>query len=243
MTDTNDTPQATGDVIDDIDVEDLNNGPSEMEVLKNQATLLGVPYSPNIGLETLRKRVEDKLNDKAEEEPDPMMAATNATIAPAAPAPKAKPRGSFYTDKECQDMSVEDIKELPAKSRTRVIRVRQRLEQLALIRCQIYCNNPKKNDLRGEIITVGNKYVGTVRKMIPFGEATENGYHIAKILFDALKRRKYQKITVTKRPDGTEEVKTQLVPEYTLNVLTPLTEDELKELALRQTAAERVGLA
>lgn len=238
--DTNQTPIAAGDVLDD----EIDDGPTEIQILKDKATMLGIQYSPNIGVDTLRARIDAKLNENEPETSDPIMDATNATVATPEPGEIAAPaKGKFYTEEQCVAMTIEQIRLLPEKVKTRVIRTRQRKEHLALIRCQIFCNNPKKNDLRGEIITVGNKYVGTVRKMVPFGEATENGYHIQKILFEALKRRKYQKITVVKRQDGTEEVKTQLVPEYTLNVLPPLTQDELDELALRQTAAARVGLA
>ena len=34
----------------------------ELETLKARATQIGISYSPNIGLEALRKKVSDKLN-------------------------------------------------------------------------------------------------------------------------------------------------------------------------------------
>jgi hypothetical protein len=121
------------------------------------------------------------------------------------------------------------------------IRDRLHRECMALVRCRIYNLNPQKNDLRGEIITVANRYVGTVRKFIPFGEATEGGYHIPKIIYDDLKERRFQQVR-TKNVKGQIQVETRMVPEYNIEVLPMLTEEELKELALRQAAAERVGV-
>lgn len=120
------------------------------------------------------------------------------------------------------------------------IRNSLRKEKMALVRCQIYNLNPAKRDLRGEVITVGNRFLGTVRKMIPFGEATDNGYHIERVLFDDLKRRKFQQVTTT-RKNGKIEVKTRMVPEYNLVELPPLTAAELKELEINQAAANRLN--
>ena len=111
---------------------------------------------------------------------------------------------------------------------------------MKLIRCRIYNLNPSKRDLQGEIVTVGNKYLGSVKKFIPFGEATDNGYHIPNILYEELKRRRFQSIT-TKSVKGQIVVNNRMVPEYSLEVLPQLTKEQLKELADKQGAAERLG--
>lgn len=108
-------------------------------------------------------------------------------------------------------------------------------EQMALIRCRIYNLNPSKTDLPGEFITVANRYLGTVRKFIPFGEATEEGYHIPKVLFDDLRSRQFQQIT-TKKIRGQVVQRTRMVPEYSVEIMAPLKRSELEELALRQAA-------
>lgn len=114
-------------------------------------------------------------------------------------------------------------------------------EYLKLVRCRIFNNNPQKQDLQGELIIVGNKYLGMQKKMIPFGEPTENGYHIPLIIYNELKNRRYQSITVKGRA-GKEEIVRKMLPEYTLEVMPPLTREELNELALTQAAALRVGV-
>jgi len=110
---------------------------------------------------------------------------------------------------------------------------------LALVRCRISNLDPKKADLPGEIITVGNSQIGVVRKFVPFGEQTDNGYHIPKIIYDFLKERRFLNIT-THRGKGKGEtisVKQQWLPEFSLEVLPPLTKEELEELAQQQRAA------
>lgn len=116
---------------------------------------------------------------------------------------------------------------------------RLRAAAMKLVRCRIYNLNPGKRELHGEIITVGNKYVGTLKKLIPFGEATDNGYHIPQMIYDDLKQRRYQAIT-TRRVNGQIKVTSRMAPEYNIEVLPPLSKEELAELAMKQAAAERM---
>lgn len=187
----------------------------ELAALKERARIMGIPVGGNIGIDTLRKRINDRLNGVPE---------TNDG------------EGSTTTTEPVKAVSRAKTKDQLEQEMRESIQA----EALALVRCQIYNLNPAKMDLPGEIISVGNRYIGTVRKFIPFGDASENGYHIPKVLFDDLKSRQFQQIT-TKNVKGRIEVKTRMVPEYNLVVLPPLTEEELAELALNQAAAERVN--
>lgn len=279
----------------------MDNGPTELESLKTIAKQYGITHSPNIGVDTLRAKIEEHKEaleaenkpkdedetsafDAPDEEtvvatatpPEPTpeppqlseeeVAAAAAQFKPApasmegkAPAQTAPvnltnvateapvnrramthrsrdPR--MPTDGQMKNMTQDEIAALPPTIRTRVIRWRQRKECMKLIRCQIYNNNPAKNDLKGEIFSVGNKYVGTVRKFIPYGDVTENGYHVPKILVDMLRSKKYQRVRSVRNNDGTERVESTLAPEFTITELEPLTPDQLKELAARQGARD-----
>ena len=123
------------------------------------------------------------------------------------------------------------------------IRKKQITEQMVLIRCRIANLNPSKRDLRGEIFTVANKYVGTVRKFIPYGEATDNGYHIPNIIYEQLKTRKFLQVnTRNDRSAGNQIVVDQRwVPEFSIEVLPQLTPEELDKLAASQAAAGGVS--
>lgn len=144
--------------------------------------------------------------------------------------------------KKIAEKMAEDEKAAPEEARAQTeyssIRAKQRAEELRLVRCRISNMNPDKADLPGEIFTVRTKYLGIVKKFIPFGEATENGYHIPYIMYKQLKARKFlHKRTTTNKKTGQIDLKTNWVSEFSLEVLPPLTKEELKDLAHQQAAA------
>jgi hypothetical protein len=244
--------------------EAFDKGPTRLESLKLKAAALGIKHSGNIGEETLAekirefeaantvdplKKTEEMLANRPAPQPLQQAQEVTRTIEPrvraAAPAEAINPKAPRVSDlpplAEMLQMDKYDIMAYPANLQTRIIRAVQRHEQLKLIRCQIYNNNPAKLDLKGEILAVSNKYVGVVKKFVPFGEATEKGYHVPFILLEMMRRKKYQCVYTVKNDNGTERVVQTLAPEYTINVLPQLTPDELHELAMRQAAAERVS--
>lgn len=122
----------------------------------------------------------------------------------------------------------------PAQRRRQI-----RRDALALVRVRITNMNPSKADLPGEIFTVANKYLGIVKKFIPYGEATDNGYHIPKVLYDQLKDRKFLQVKTKPNPRNPAqiEVERRWVPEFGIEILPALTEEDLKRLANQQAAA------
>lgn len=226
--------------------------PNELDLLKERAKTLGIPITGNMKAETLKARIAAKLGDEEgeadmaaaadaalEESLDQTSAAEGAAPTapervsimdtepkPAAPAPKAAP-------------AIAPSPRLTKAQQEQQIREKIQREKMYLVRCRIYNLNPAKVDLPGEIITVQNKYLGTVRKFIPFGEATDNGYHIEKVLYDDLRARKFQQIQ-TKKIRGQIVHETRLVSEYSIELLPNLTPEELRELATQQAAADRL---
>ena len=185
------------------DNDSATETPSELQVLKLRADQLGVPYSNNIGVETLRQRVADAMEGKKPEQ-----------------VVSANPLGA-------------DIPEVETPMQ---LRARLMAEQLKLVRLRITNMDPKKKDLPGEILTVANEYIGTVRKYIPYGEQTDNGYHVPYCLYVLLDSRRFQHIRVTKK-NGREHVETSWAKEFSLEILPQLTPDELAKLAASQAAA------
>ena len=112
--------------------------PSEGDVLKQRATLLGITFHPSISNDTLRKRIADHLAGIKE---DP--AATTA------PAPAAQPQV--------------DVPETEAQKRKRLL-----MEATKLVRVNVTCRNPSKREWEGEIIAGGNSLVGTHKKFVKF---------------------------------------------------------------------------
>lgn len=191
--------QGNEDTVNDIAM------PSELEVLKQRATLMNIKFSNNISVEKLREKIEAA---QAKDEPEVKESAVN-------------PLG------EKQEAGVKKM----------TLGQKIRAEQTRLIRVRIQNLDPKKKDLPGEIITVANEYMGTVRKFVPFGEVTDNGYHIPYCIYEFLKDRKFINITTRKGKNGLPDIRATEAREFSIEVLPPLTEAELAQLAQAQIAA------
>ena len=194
-------------------LEDQNIGdnlPDELSVLKQRATMMGIQFSNNIGLETLRKKIEDKMEGRAE----------------ADAAPQINPLAGETTAQ-------------PVKRKT----LRQKLydEQMKLVRIRVTNLDPKKKDLPGEVITVANEHLGTVRKFVPFGEVTDDGYHVPYCIYRFMEKRKFLNIRIVKdRHTGVERVESNWVKEFALEVLPQLTPQQIANLKTAQIAAGSV---
>lgn len=135
------------------------------------------------------------------------------------------------------DTSVSLTKDEP-KELTRGQKIKaMREEATRLIRVNIVCMNPAKRQWNGEIISVGNGNLPTLKKFVPFN--TPNGYHIPKIMLDVLRDREYLFFydEQVKTTFGVQTVRRgRREKEFAIHELPPLTEDELKELARVQRA-------
>lgn len=227
-------------------------GASELDVLKQRARLMGINFSNNIGLEALRARVNAKIEGETSDEDEAETAETDevngleaaaavAETADTTPAPGYKPQLDHDGDghnggslpKKAEKLSPQAAK---AKARADMIK-----DQMKLVRCRIQNLDPKKKDLPGEIFTVANRVLGTVRKYVPYGEVTDDGYHIPYIIYQELETRRFLNIRTTKdRRTGAPQVQQNYAKEFAIEVLPPLTKDELNRLAAAQAAAGSV---
>lgn len=194
------------------ETEELTITPeAEKSMLMQRARLMGLNVSNNIGLETLRKRIQDHLDGKQEDNKPEVPAMADPAIAKA-PAGKVKSLRQHLHD-----------------------------DAMRLVRVRIANLDPKKKDLQGEIITVANEYLGTVRKFVPYGEVTDGGYHIPMCIYNLLRKRKFLNIRTTKSKNGEIKVEQNWASEFSIEVLPPLTPEELKQLATAQIAAGSVN--
>ena len=180
--------------------------PDELEMLKTRARVMGITFSNNIGIEALRKKIDDKLEGQNEVDAEPE--ATNP---------------------------LQPKKATPANIRQLLLD-----ENMKLVRLRITNMDPKKKDLPGEIFTVANGYIGTIRKFMPYGEVTEGGYHVPYCIYKQLDKRKFLNIRTSRSRNGEIKVDHSWAKEFALEVLPQLTPAELKRLALEQAAANRV---
>lgn len=130
-------------------------------------------------------------------------------------------------------------KEMTAEQMHQAVREQQLAEQRKLVRVRVTCLNPAKAHARGEIFTISNAFFGTVRRYVPFGEMTDEGWHIEQCIYEVMKERRFNSIRIRKDKTGLAEMpESRLVPEFAIEVLPDLTPEEIERLARVQAAAE-----
>ena len=127
-----------------------------------------------------------------------------------------------------------------SEGRTPSLREYLKTEALKLVRVRISCMNPQRAKMGSVIITTGNEYTGTVRKVVFFGEKTENGYHIPQIILNVLQRRKFQQVVEERNHKGHLVPRARWMKEFNIEILPPLTQKELNALKDRQLATNSI---
>lgn len=213
---------------------------SELDMLKQRAKLMGIVFSNNIGIETLKAKIQEKLDSEAATDIGSQVVEDEA-------AAETTEAGEVNGLEAAAELAVEKITapspDVPTEkiNPKMTLRQKQMQEQTRLVRCRIQNLDPKKKDLPGEIVTVGNEVIGTIRKFVPFGEVTDDGYHIPYIIYQELESRRFLNIRVGKdRRTGSPIVNTGWAKEFAIEVLDPLTPAELERLAAAQAAAGSV---
>lgn len=205
----NDTPN------EELDDEGLPKV-DEKQMLMQRARIMGIKFSNNISVDALREKVANHLAGEADKEEN-----QEGEVAPLT--------GST------QEAVVE---EAPKQETLAQMRARLRKEATKLVRVRITCLDPKKANLPGEILTVANEYIGTIRRYVPYGEKTDEGWHVEHALYEFLKSRKFLQIKQVKGQNGRpDSQKWESVREFALEVLPTLTEGELAKLRATQAAA------
>ncbi|QXV74752.1 hypothetical protein PP749_gp079 [Rhizobium phage RHEph22] len=211
-----DPANATGSEEPKVETQGTSETPevNELDMLKSRAKLMGIPFSPNVkDPQVLKDKIAAKLaGDEEEIQKGPVSPELTSEI-----TVSDKPK------------TIDEIrKEMLA-------------ENMKLLRVRITNMDPKKRNLPGEILSVGNDVMGVVRKFIPYGEVTDGGYHIPYILYKALIKRKFLDIKVSKNSKGQEQVTQRWVKEFAIDILPPLTTGEMAKLAAAQAAMGGVG--
>lgn len=204
--------------------------PDELEMLKKQAKIMGIQHSNNISAETLAEKIKEKM-DK--------MNMPNTPMGP--PPDPSVQQASVPTRLQTVQEQVNSATNIPSQSRKftrhelkQAVRREQQLEFKKLVRVRVTCMDPSKADLKGEIHTVSNTYLGVTSRYVPYN-AGPDGWHIEHILYLHLKDKKFPKTTVDTK---TGTPKTTDVNEFSIEVLPPLTEGQIAKLAQRQAMAE-----
>lgn len=205
---------------------DEEAAPDELQLLKDRAITMGVSFHPSIGLEALKVKVRAKMEEPVEQKPAPSI------FTP--PVPEVEP-----VKDNTADFSIDDeVDTAPVNETPGARRARKRLEAQELVRVRVQCHNPTKAEWEGEIFAAGNQSVGTITKFVPFN--ADEGWHIPRILYNMIKSRMYNQFVTTTDARGNKSRKAKLVREFSVEVMDPLTPEELAALALKQAATRSV---
>lgn len=187
--------------------ETTNPEQDELTTLKSRADLLGIKYHPSIGVDKLRDKVLSKMNNED------------------------------VSDVDDEDVSTTGEATTIAVKRESLAQERLRIsdEANALIRIRLTCMNPAKKEWEGEIFTVGNAVVGSIKKYVPFN--AEDGWHVPAIMLQMLRDKQCQIFTTSKTKNGVSIRQGKLIKEFNIEILPPLTKTEIDELARRQAMA------
>lgn len=136
---------------------------------------------------------------------------------------------------EIKNIRPEDVPQpISAAAMERRLFEEKKREANRLVRIRVQCMDPTKKEWPGEIISVGSAKLGTFKKYIPYNNEP---YHVPKIIYQELKERKCTVFITETLPNGQKTRKGKLVPAYAIEVLPPLTPQEIKDLAQRQAMA------
>ena len=179
---------------------------TEKQLLMAQAKVMGLSVSNNITIEKLRERIAEHTT-----------------------------KAAVTTDDAAGE--VEELGEhaIPSTKSIHVLRKEMRLEAMALVRVRIGNMDPKKAGLQGEIHAVHNDLIGTVKHMVPYGERTENGWLLPKIMVDHLKSKQFQHIRSYTDPKTKQvRVETTMRNEFVIETLPLPTAAELADMRAAQ---------
>lgn len=211
---------------------------NDIETLRVRATDLGIRFSGNTGAATLAKKIDKHTAPLSSVEAAAKAAdflGDNEPLPELTPAPKVKAPPSLA------ELQVMDLRTINPANQA-LVRQIVRSKALVLRRVSIVNLDPSDAELSGAVITVMNKYTGKVSKYIPFGEGSQNGYHVPQIILNHLLDQKFVMRKANKGGHfGVKTYKTSLVPKYNITILPDLTKDELKNLANRQAASQSIG--
>lgn len=211
-----------------------------VDQLREAATSINVKFSGNTGIDTLRaKLIEAVNNTPATDLPKTdgdlnFLGSTDEDELPIQEAVKPeKPKGPSLAELLEMDASKIEDKQL----RRQVVRAKA----MRLHRVRITNLNPSDAQLSGAIVTVMNQYTGKVSKYVPFGDESENGYHIPEILLNHLKSQKFALRSEIKGGQfGVKKYKTKMINKFAIEELPMLSKGELEDLADHQRASHAI---
>lgn len=105
-----------------------------------------------------------------------------------------------------------------------------RKEAMKLVRVRIACMDPSKREWQGEWMSVGNSLLGFHTKYVLF----DYEYHLSQFMIDNLKDKKFRMSKDVPDGKGGKVSKNFFPAAYNIEILEPLTKEQLANLAADQ---------
>lgn len=215
---------------------------TELDDVRAAATSLGVTYSGNSKIASLKGKVIDFLdsgdpeNDEDTAGVDEISSMLNEALDAGADEPiqisTLKKRPAPLSDHDLIQM--DHVHEEDANLRRRIVRAKA----LRMIRVRVQSLDPSDAQLNGTIITARNKYTGKISKYVPFASEVSNGYYVPKIILDHMAELKFPRRVEKKGAKfGIKQYQTIMSPKYSIETLPHLTKKDIEELAAAQRAS------
>lgn len=195
---------------------------TELQSLQERCQLMGIKYHPNSKEDSLRAKIQASLDDK-----NPDEVGEDSVD----PVDNGNPANSSMPDLSKLDPSILVPKGVFKPETKEAKAYRLRMAGTKLVRVYIHCNNPMKKEWQGEQFTVSNRNLGTLSRFVPF----EQEWHVEAAILDMMRDRQYLGFNTRKAGPMKLEIKEpKFIKEFNIEVLDPLTEKEIKDLAIKQ---------
>jgi hypothetical protein len=151
---------------------------------------------------------------------------------------KAVMDGTYQNETEAVPKATEsipDVKELTAVEHVKKLTKEQRA--LRMQRIVVSPNDPLMSSYNGLIFTVGSSAVNKgkmIKKYVPFNN--DDGWHVPQIIIDQIDAAEMQKFRQVTLPNGDKGLQPYLTKKFNVQILDPLTRDEMEILAAAQAS-------
>jgi len=197
-----------------------SNDELELKTLRERAKLMGLKHHHKAGLEKMRILVNNALEAAENPKPSDDIAEAKEELKSAKTTVEMPLTNKQRRQRAAKAIPIKDVGKMTNKeAASRLVRIR------------VNCMNPDKTEWEGQIFSVGNsKY--SFKKYVPFNN--DEGWYVPNMIYQHLKERKCQIFRTQKDDRGNKTRVGTLIHEFAVELMDPLTPEELKALAQRQ---------
>lgn len=216
----------------------------DRKALLQEAEDLGLEFPKNIKSDTLRAMIEEvTVAPEVEDYTEPLDAAQQPSIEDIRAQIEAEYHQKLEMERakirqNVEDNMVKDNEVVMRKMMTGSDKVKAMKEATKLVRVNVITKDPSKTSWEGEIFSVGNDVIGSITKYVPYN--IDTGYHLPQIFINMLREKKCTVFINKKGRDGKSIKVAKEIKAYSIELLAPLTEVELSELATEQRARHSI---